>query len=302
MVTRIASWSAIALILLVASAPQARAQLSGHGPSSQDCTQETLVGLVGITSAGNIEACIFYPGQVLTGTSMFTAVAELTAPAATGIGTATMTTTWAATTGCTLSGTQTNGGPGGTGFGTDFWSYQAVQLTAQQCNLRAQVTYANGAGTVLFSMPFQATVLSVDAKRVIEAQDRLCAASTLNTGATCTNPLVEQQNRLCKASQFGATCKDPKENVTATAANNFATDFAGMVITYAPPVLGALLLVAWRRTGDPAFALMGTLLVLYSATAFPWWKGVKAVLMVLAVYLVAKMLWTHEQERRKKHV
>lgn len=256
----------VAFLLILTLLPAAAAQISGHGQSSQDCSQETLIGLLGVTSAGNVESCTYYPTQVGTATSTFAAGVILTAPAATGAGTATMTTNWVATSGCTLTGAATNGGPGGTGFGTQFYSLQRLTMTSNECEFTVGVTYKNGAGTTLFSAAYPAQVLAKTGPTYLDALDRGCAASA--SGTACTTPTVNAVNSgsvvpdyLARAGfaltigllfAIAVACsfaRDPAANffgiIPAALAGFRAFDTsAGLTIT-GTVLLGSFLLVAW---------------------------------------------------------
>lgn len=251
--TRLLAWKnrrALALMFVVALAAPVGAQIAGHGNSNQDCKPpETFIGLLGVTSAGNTEVCLAYPQFVPDASSSFTAGITLTAPPATGAGAATFTVTWSAVNGCTV-GTQTNGGAGGSGFTSQFYSRNTFTLTAQACSGRAVFDYKNGAGTSLDTDAFDFTVMAYNTYQRVE--NHLCSG----TLATCNIAQVA----TCNASDAAATntCKDPDVRQFICAASTADPLVPGSCVnpTVNNAVTGTLTVT---NTGGQAIALTGTL-------------------------------------------
>ena len=275
-------------------APAGVAQIAGHGNANSDCNQLPLIGLLGVTSAGDVEACVYYPSGVYTNGGTFTASIILTAPAATGAGTASLQTTWTAVSGCSKTGGQNDGGPGGTGFGTEFFSYQRFTLSSAACEVKVEPLYKNGAGSTLYDvvLPF----LVQDSESQVHgcndvltacniARQAACDATDAATSNVCDTPQVDNKNRFCAASDYDAACVDPNVNTSLTSVPITWVDY---LVPLLLAVLVAALLPRVSIFAVPGGVVLGVAIFL-RAFALPL-TGTTAYAMILLHFATGGVL------------
>jgi len=231
------TWIILAIGVLVC--PQVLAQASpdepAHGNGNQNCAPPfPVTALLGFLAAGTILFCVDAPAMTSTTTSSFQVEASIIAPALLGgVGTNSITLV-PATGGCTAGTVSTRGTTFNSAFGTQFSATAFITMSSDSCSLLWEGKITVNSGTTVIYDQFESTFTYANPTSKIDNQNRLCASSSF--GATCTTPTIDEvisgtlnvaqsgtwtmdnTNRLCASSSLGTSCTTPTINLGGTVA------------------------------------------------------------------------------------